>query len=47
MGKIERGEHMPTLAIILKIARALQCSAADLMAATEQNLQSQRQSTTN
>ena len=47
MGKIERGEHMPTLAIILKIARALQCSAADLMAATEQNLQSLRQSTTN
>src|SRR3546814_11982575 len=23
MGKIERGEHMPTLAVILKIARAL------------------------
>lgn len=27
MGKIERGEHMPTLGIILKIARALKCSA--------------------
>ena len=38
MGKIERGEHMPTLAIILKIARALGCSAADLMAATESRL---------
>lgn len=38
MGKIERGEHMPTLAIILKIARALDCSAADLMAATESRL---------
>ena len=34
MGKIERGEHMPTLAIILKIARALGCSSADLMTAT-------------
>ena len=38
MGKIERGEHMPTLAIILKIARALGCSSADLMAATESRL---------
>lgn len=38
MGKIERGEHMPTLAIILKIARALGCSAADLMAETEHRL---------
>ena len=38
MGKIERGEHMPTLAIILKIARALGCSAADLMTATESRL---------
>ncbi|MBP7655149.1 MULTISPECIES: helix-turn-helix domain-containing protein [Pseudomonadota] len=39
MGKIERGEHMPTLALILKIARALEMSAADLMASTELNLQ--------
>lgn len=38
MGKIERGEHMPTLALILKIARALGCSAADLMTATESRL---------
>jgi transcriptional regulator with XRE-family HTH domain len=38
MGKIERGEHMPTLAIILKIARALGCSAADLMTETESRL---------
>lgn len=38
MGKIERGEHMPTLGIILKIARALECSAADLMVLTEKNL---------
>ena len=38
MGKIERGEHMPTLAIILKIARALGCSSAELMTATESRL---------
>lgn len=35
MGKIERGEHMPTLAIILKISKALGCSSAELMTATE------------
>ncbi|MEL4887262.1 helix-turn-helix domain-containing protein [Pectobacterium betavasculorum] len=40
LGKIERGEHMPTLALILKIARALDMSAADLIAATEANLRS-------
>ena len=38
MGKIERGEHMPTLVLILRIARALEQSAAELMAATEANL---------
>lgn len=38
MGKIERGEHMPTLALILKIAAALRISAAELMAVTEHNL---------
>lgn len=42
MGKIERGEHMPTLAMILKIARALSCSAADLMTETEHRLGDQR-----
>ena len=40
MGKIERGEHMPTLALILRIAAALTRSAADLIAATEENLRS-------
>jgi transcriptional regulator with XRE-family HTH domain len=40
MGKIERGEHMPTLALILRIAAALNKSAADIMAATESNLRS-------
>lgn len=38
MGKIERGEHMPTLALIIKIARALECSSADVMAETERRL---------
>jgi len=38
MGKIERGEHMPTLVLILKIARALGRSSADLMTATEAGL---------
>lgn len=40
MGKIERGEHMPTLALILRIAVALNRSAADLIAATEESLRS-------
>ncbi len=39
MGKIERGEHMPNLAMILRIARALNRSASELIAATEKNLQ--------
>lgn len=38
MGKIERGEHVPTLPLILKIAMALKISAAELMAATERYL---------
>ena len=38
MGKIERGEHMPTLAIIFKIAGALECSTTVLMSATEAQL---------
>ena len=38
MGKIERGEHMPTLALALKIARALGISTATLVARTEQTL---------
>ena len=40
MGKIERGEHVPTLPLILKIATALGISASELMAATEKNLNS-------
>lgn len=42
IGKIERGEHAPTLVIIFKIARALACSVADLMAATESLLAASR-----
>ncbi|MGE6498215.1 helix-turn-helix domain-containing protein [Cupriavidus metallidurans] len=38
MGKIERGEHMPTLAIIFKIARALGLSVAHLMGTAEELL---------
>ncbi|WP_027483877.1 helix-turn-helix transcriptional regulator [Rhodanobacter sp. OR87] len=38
LGKIERGEHMPTLAIIFKIASALECSTAALMSTTESQL---------
>lgn len=42
MGKIERGEHMPTLAMILKIARALGRSSAELMLETEARLSAAR-----
>lgn len=35
MGKIERGEHAPSLAVIFKIAGALDCSTALLMTAIE------------
>lgn len=42
LGKVERGEHMPTLAIIFKIAGALDCSTAELMAATESLLAASR-----
>lgn len=38
MGRIERGEHMPTLVLILRIADALECSAAHLIEETEKYL---------
>src|SRR3546814_16909808 len=38
MGKIERGEHSPTLAIIFKIAGALDGSQAALLAEAENRL---------
>lgn len=40
MGKIERGEHAPSLAIIFKIAGALESSAAVLMTETELRIKS-------
>lgn len=39
LGKIERGEHMPTLALVLKIARALNRTAGELVLETEARLQ--------
>lgn len=44
MGKIERGEHMPSLAVILKVATALKISGTELMAATERNMSSAAES---
>ncbi|HEY1132496.1 MAG TPA: helix-turn-helix transcriptional regulator [Roseateles sp.] len=38
MGKIERGEHAPTLVLILRIARALGRSAGELILETEARL---------
>ncbi|MCX5565814.1 helix-turn-helix domain-containing protein [Alcaligenes phenolicus] len=38
LGKIERGEHAPTLSVIFKIAGALECSTAVLMTSTEAQL---------
>lgn len=38
MGKVERGEHMPTLVIVFKIARGLGCSAAEVMGRAEEVL---------
>jgi len=35
MGKIERGEHTAALALVLKIAKALGVSSAELMIGTE------------
>ena len=35
MGKVERGEHQPTLSLIFKIAGALGCSTTVLMAEAE------------
>ncbi|EIU1410658.1 TPA: helix-turn-helix transcriptional regulator [Pseudomonas aeruginosa] len=38
MGKIERGEHLPTLALVFKIAAALDRSVTALIQSTENNL---------
>jgi transcriptional regulator with XRE-family HTH domain len=42
MGKIERGEHAPSLAIIFKIARALECNPSILITKTEDCVQATR-----
>ena len=39
MGKIVLLEHLPVLALVLKIAAALKISGTELMAATEHNMQ--------
>jgi len=38
MGKIERGEHLPTLALVFRIANALGYSAASLIAEAERQM---------
>ncbi|WP_454725944.1 helix-turn-helix domain-containing protein [Delftia acidovorans] len=38
MGKVERGEHMPTLVIVFKIARGLECGTAEVMGRAEKEL---------
>ncbi|WP_343740323.1 helix-turn-helix transcriptional regulator [Delftia tsuruhatensis] len=38
MGKVERGEHMPTLVIVFKIARGLECGAAEVIGRAEKEL---------
>jgi transcriptional regulator with XRE-family HTH domain len=35
VGKVERGEHMPTLAAVLKLARAMGITGAELVTAAE------------
>lgn len=45
LGKIERGEHMPTLAMILRIATALERSAGELLLETEAAMFMSQQST--
>lgn len=43
MGKIERGQHMPNLALLFKIAKALDKSTTVLMATTEAQLEAKSQ----
>lgn len=38
LGKIERGESLPTLPLIMRLSKALQVNAADLIAQVEQRL---------
>ncbi|MDO9406589.1 MAG: helix-turn-helix transcriptional regulator [Polaromonas sp.] len=43
MGKTERGEHMPTLAMILRIANGLERTAGELLLETEAALRAQQE----
>ena len=43
MGKVERGEHMPTLVIVFKIARGLGCGVAEVMGTAEKELGTEAQ----
>ncbi|MFV3403801.1 MULTISPECIES: helix-turn-helix domain-containing protein [Pseudomonas] len=38
MGKIERGEHLPSLILLIKIAVALECETAELMRRMEEHI---------
>jgi transcriptional regulator with XRE-family HTH domain len=38
VGKVERGENQPSLVLILRLSRALGCSAAELVADVEKRL---------
>lgn len=38
MGHVERGERQPSLSVILKIAKAIGCSPAELMLQTAKHL---------
>lgn len=38
VGKVERGENQPSLVLILRLAKALGCSGAELVAAVESDL---------
>lgn len=38
MGKIERGEHLPSLTIVFRLAEVLECRPGDLLNRTEELL---------
>ena len=38
VGKVERGENQPSLVLILRLAKALGCSGADLLAGLEERM---------
>lgn len=44
VGKVERGENQPSLVLILRLGKALGCSAAELVANVELDLNRRRDS---